>query len=317
MPTAGQPPRSKTKRGKMRPKVLHAIGATRHHYQFLRFLSQAMSLGILAVVPAAGLARVDFWGGEHRLLFEPASIKHTLAGVILGIAGMYVVTFLSNVVAGRLFCGWGCPVGQVSRFGDAVEEPGLSRGRRALRHAGAALYSAVFVLAVLYWWADLRMLVLGSPRAMAIGWALVTFGTVGAYLHGRVWRWNFCKSVCPIGLYYSFVAPARYFGIHFRNQQRTCIECDACDHVCPVDLHPRTLAEPVSDRVGITIADAPGFNHCLECGDCIVACQFMVARKGTPREAAPLRLGYFAGSQHIDAASGSPTSPTDQTTART
>jgi len=52
-------------------------------------------------LPLSALARVDFWQGEHRLLFEAAPLKHGLAGVIIGIAATYVVTFLNNVVAGR------------------------------------------------------------------------------------------------------------------------------------------------------------------------------------------------------------------------
>ena len=64
-------------------------------------------------------------------------------------------------------------------------------------------------------------------------------------MHGRYWQWNFCKSACPIGLYYTFMAPATWYGIYFRNSEETCIECNACDNVCPVDLAPRELMNPV------------------------------------------------------------------------
>ena len=287
----------------VRRKVLKAVGVRPHRYRTLRLLSQTFSLAVLAIVPLTGLARVDFWRGRHALLFEPASFKHGLAGVIIGIAAMYVVTFLSNLVAGRLFCGFGCPVAQVSRFGERIDTPGLKRPARLRWSALGAAYSAVFVLAVLAWWVDLRMLVLGDGRELAIGWALVAVGTAGAYLHGRYWRWSFCKNVCPIGLYYSFVAPASYFGIHFRNDERTCIECNACDHVCPVDLKPRELARPVDDRRGVSLLDAPGFNHCLECGDCVDACERMIQVR-TPEvfpQGVPLRFGYFRGPQRVDA----------------
>ncbi len=215
---------------------------------------------------------------------------------------MYVVTFLSNVVAGRLFCGWGCPVGQVSRFGETVDTPGLKGRARITALVIGAAYSGVFVLAMMAWWVDLRMLIFGSRADLAIGWGLVVFRTAGAYLHGRYWRWEFCKSVCPIGVYYSFVAPASYFGIHFRNQDKTCIECNACDNVCPVNLEPRSLAAPVTDRRGVSLPDAPGFNHCLECGDCIDACEHMIKLR-TPEQfpaGVPLLMGHFNGPQRID-----------------
>jgi polyferredoxin len=294
----------------IRLKVLKAVRTQRHRYVSLRFVSMAISLLLLSVVPLIGLARVDFWGGEHRLLFQPAPFKHGLAGVIIGIGAMYVVTFLSNVAAGRMFCGWGCPVGQVSRFGEAVDTPGLKGWPLWRVHMEGAAFSAAFVVSVLAWWVDLRVLVLGSPRAMAIAWGLVAFGVAGAYVHGRFWRWEFCKTACPIGLYYTFMSPAKWYGVHFRNQQETCIECDACDRVCPVSLTPRDLLQPIPARGGLSLTDAPGRNHCLECGDCIRACEFMVSKKG--KHPAPLLLGYYAGPQSIasaDAPAPADTSP--------
>jgi polyferredoxin len=117
----------------------------------------------------------------------------------------------------------------------------------------------------------------------------------GAPAHGRWWRWEFCKSACPIGLYYTFVSSAKYYGVHFRNEHDTCIECNACDHVCPVNLTPRDLLSPVTDRQGLAVADAPGRNHCLECGDCIRACEYMVELKG--KSPVPLKLSWYTGSQ--------------------
>ncbi|MCE9590833.1 MAG: 4Fe-4S dicluster domain-containing protein [Planctomycetes bacterium] len=256
------------------------------------------SLAVLAVVPLCGLARVDVWSGRHFLLFHEAPFKHALAGVIIGIAAMYVVTFLSNVVAGRMFCGWGCPVGQVSRFGEAVDVPGLKWKQRLRAETEGALFSAAFVLSVMAWWVDPRVFWMGSPAAMAWAWGMLTVGVVGAYAHGRWWRWEFCKTACPIGLYYSFVSPAKWYGVYFRNQHDSCIECDACDNVCPVDLAPRDLMAAIPARGGVSIADAPGRNHCLECGDCIRACERMIELKG--EGPVPLLLGYHDGPQRID-----------------
>lgn len=305
-----------SKTANIRLKVLKAVAGRSHRYDRWRLLSQSFSLAVLAVVPLSGLAQVDFWGGNHYLLFERAPLRHALAGVITGIAAMYVVTFLSNVVAGRLFCGWGCPVAQVCRFGEALQS---NRGKKSAAYAPGAAYSAAFVLSVLAWWVDPRMLIFGSQKSLLIGWGLFAIGVGGAYLHGRWWRWEFCKSACPIGVYYSFVKPAKYFGIHFHNAEQTCIECDACDKICPVDLLPRNLMAAVTDRRGVSLLEAPGFNHCIECGDCVRACERMIELK-TPQvfpEGVPLRLGYFQGPQRVDPAgeadakSQSQTSDTD------
>ncbi len=288
----------------IRLKVLKAVRRERHRYDGLRVLGMTVSLGLLSAVPLSGLARVDLWRGRHYLLYEVVPFKHGLAGVIIGIGLMYVVTFLSNVVAGRLFCGWGCPVGQVSRFGETVDTPGLKWKKRWQTQIKGAAFSLLFVLSVMAWWVDLSVLWQGSATALAWSWGLMGIGVAGAYVHGRWWRWDFCKSACPIGLYYSFVSPASWYGVYFRNQQDTCIECDACDHVCPVDLKPRDLMAPIPARAGVSIADAPGRNHCLECGDCIRACEQMIKLRG--HEPVPLILGYHHGPQRIDKPSGVP-----------
>lgn len=283
----------------IRLKVLRAIRrASGHRYDVYRAIGMTVSLCVLFSVPLSGLARIDLWAGNHLFLFRIAPFKHALAGVLVGIGAMYVVTFLVNMIGGRLFCGWGCPVGQVSRLGDALEVPGLKPIQRLRAHAEGGLFTALLVASIMAWWVDPRVLWLGSGRAMATAWGIFALGVAAAYAHGRWWRWHFCMSTCPIGLYYSFVSPARHYGVHFRNQLSTCIECNACDHVCPVDLAPRDLMAPSGERPGLSIADAPGRNHCLECGDCVRACEWMIDKKG--KEPVPLLLGFFSGPQRIE-----------------
>ena len=283
-----------------RLKIMKALRRNpRHRYDRLRALGMTTSLGILFVVPLTGMARIDLWRGRHLLMFEPAGFKPALAGVILGVSAMYVVTFMSNVVAGRMFCGWGCPVGQISRFGEALDTPGFDARRRRIALARSLGFAFAFVLSMLAWWVDLRVLWEGPPRALAATWGLLAAGTLLGHLHGRYWRWDFCRKACPIGLYYTFMSPAKYYGIHFRNALDTCIECDACDNVCPVNLAPRDLMAPIPSPGGLSIEGAPGRNHCIECGDCARACEWMVGLKG--KAPVPLLLGLYRGEQRIDA----------------
>jgi len=282
----------------MRFKILRAARRLRHRHELWRALTMTTTAVTLLLVPLSGLARVDLWGGAHALWFRPATLSHGLAGVVLCISALYVVTFLSNTVVGRVFCGWGCPVGQISRFGESASATNFTRARRVGAQVSGALFTAGFVVAMLAWWTDLRVLWRGSPSALAWSWGIVFVGVALSWLHGRYWRWDFCKKVCPIGLYYSFVSPAAWFGVYFRNQESTCVECDACDNVCPVDLAPRDLIAPIPARGGLSIPDAPGRNHCLECGDCVRACEMIIAKRG--RGPVPLLLGFHRGPKRID-----------------
>lgn len=278
--------------GPRRLKVLRAFRKHRlhHRYGLWRTLGISVSMSILLLVPLTGLARIDLWGGQHRLLFRPVPFRVALAAVLAIFAAIYVVTFLSNVVAGRMFCGWGCPVGQLSRFGEAVDAPKLSARERLVARGRGAVFSLGLVISSIVWWTDPAVLWRGDPRAAGIAWTVVGVLSVAAYLHGRVWRWEFCKTTCPIGLYYSFVAPAKWYGVTFPNTEGTCIECNACDNVCPVDLPPRELKLPIASRGGISIADAPARNHCLECGDCVRACEWMMEKTG--KAPVPLLIGF-------------------------
>jgi ferredoxin-type protein NapH len=275
-----------------RNRILRVVrkDAPTHRYHLWRTVGQTFSLGVLLLVPLAGLVRIDLWRGEHRLLFADAAFRPTLAVLLAVFAGIYTVTFLANVVAGRMFCGWGCPVGQLSRFGEAVDEPGLAAGRRLGAHLRGAAFGFALALSGLAWWTDLRVLVQGSPAAAGTAWGILVSLSALAWAHGRGWRWAFCRTTCPIGLYYSFVAPASWYGVTFPNLQERCLECNVCDNVCPVDLAPRDLVRPISSRGGLSIADAPGRNHCLECGDCVRACEWIIAKKG--KAPVPLRLGF-------------------------
>jgi len=278
-----------------RLKVLKAFRrlAPHHRYNAWRVVGLCVSLGILLVIPLSGLVRLDLWRGNHRLLFAPAEFNIALAVVIGIFALIYGVTFLINLVAGRMLCGWGCPIGQLHRLTENPGTPGISKGRRASHALAAAAYASLLPVSVLAWWLDWRILFEGSPAARFGVAVALAGGTALALAHGKWWGWKFCEQACPIGLYYSFVAPARWFGVTF-NRPDTCIECNLCDHVCPVDLLPRSLPDPIPDRGGLSIANAPGRNHCLECGDCVRACEWIVHK--TNGGVAPLELGFHGTS---------------------
>ncbi|MAE66438.1 MAG: hypothetical protein CMJ18_19390 [Phycisphaeraceae bacterium] len=278
----------------VRLRLLATFQKVRHRYDLWRAICQAISIGILAAVPLTGLIQFDAWRGDHRLLFERVEVKPAIGGVLVGIVSLYVIVFLTNFAAGRIFCGWGCPVAQINRFGERAQRE-KSRWRMAGTLVVATVFNAALILSMFAWFVDLRVLWVGTSATLT-AWSIVLAGLVSAYGHGRWWRWGFCKSACPIGLYYSIVSPAHWYGVHFRNESESCIECNACDRVCPVDLAPRDLMAPVEGQ-GLGASDAPGRNHCIECGDCVRACEWMMNAAGA--EPVPLHLGYFRGPQCV------------------
>lgn len=297
----------------IRLKVLPRVESRGHRYALLRVLTQSITIGILFVVPLSGLARVDFYGGEHRMLWRHATLREGLAAVILGIAALYLVTFLINFACGRMFCGWGCPVGFLNRLADVAglrPDKRQARWKRWRDAAGPLAHSALLTVSCMLWWTSpATYIALESPTALAWVWGLTLAGIAALASLGWWWRWGFCIRACPVGLYYSFVAPSQSFGIYFREATENgagnadaCLHCNACIKVCPVDLNPMDLAEAIPARGGVSVSDAPAHNHCLKCGDCIQACEMMIDLAAVRRgiDEVPLRFGFFEGPQRLE-----------------
>ena len=280
-----------------RVRILTAVATRGAAYQLRRVVVITLSQILLLAVPILGIARVDLWDGRHVLLGESVGFTVALRGVVIAIAALWGTTFATNILVGRFFCGWGCPVGYVSRLGEDVDLR-RRRGRDAkwlFSHAAGAAFVAVFVGAMMSWWVDPAVMLEGSGQARLVTGATFAVLSVGGFLHAFRWRFGFCKSACPIGLYYRFVTSRTPIGIVFSNEPSPCIECGACEKICPVDLDPKALGQPlpagaVDQPEG---GDLYGDAECIRCGDCIEACRMIF--KGRKGETPPLRFGRVGG----------------------
>lgn len=272
---------------KDRLRILSAVATRGASYKVLRVLVITLSLAILLVIPLTGLVRLDLWRGNHLLLFEPAETLTAIKGFVIAVAAMWGVTFTTNLVVGRFFCGWGCPVGYVGRLGEDVDKAKRSRRLWIFQHLSGAGFVATFVGAMMLWWVDPMVMVEGSLTAKAVTAGVFLLFAFGGFLHAFVWRFGFCRVVCPIGLYYRFVTSSTPIGIQFSETPSPCIECGACEKICPVDLDPKNLGMAIETDDGKD--ERYGDAECIRCGDCVEACRMIfTSRDG---ETPPLRFG--------------------------
>jgi len=282
-----------------RLRVLRTLNEAAHRFPKIRRFTMGLTLAIVYVVPLAGLARFDLWDGRHLAAGSRTNFVYGFGAVFLAVVGFYLVTFLINAFVGRLFCGFGCPIGHMSRLGDDLEIAAGTGEKRFGAQARAVVFALALGLAGFLWFVDPHVFLEGSRRAIVMATFGIAATTAAIYLLGRHVRWAFCRGYCPIGIYYSAVQTAHSFGIHIDEVSGECKGCDVCTQVCPVGLHPRDLGRPLNDLPGIAIDGFPEANHCLTCGECVRACEGVFKRK--PDVIVPLTLSRKPDARKPDA----------------
>jgi ferredoxin-type protein NapH len=67
----------------------------------------------------------------------------------------------------------------------------------------------------------------------------------------------FCRTLCPLGAFYSLFNRISLFQLHFDEQQ--CVACQACARQCPMGLEAYAEANDT---------------NCIRCLKCVEACKF-------------------------------------------
>jgi cytochrome c oxidase accessory protein FixG len=249
--------------------------------------------------------------GDHPALFVDVDERRLfLFGATFNAQDTWLLFFLltgvgfglvyATALAGRVWCGWGCPQtvfleGVYRRIERWIEGP---RERRIRRNAGPwtpekaarklathALYVVVSVLVAhifLSYFVSLPktfQMVRHSPAAHpeAFVWALAM--TAAFYLNFAWFREQLCVVLCPYGRLQSALLDEHSLVVGYdarrgepRGKRGTagagdCVDCKRCVVVCPTGIDIRN---------GVQM-------ECLACTQCIDACDEIMDRLGRPR----------------------------------
>ncbi len=191
--------------------------------------------------------------------------------IVYGKIPIYPLSFLViyGVLAGRFFCGWGCPVGAFQDFITYL------KGEKNFKPTNF-WYTKFFVLILtptLAWighdlyfckvcfsgslFASIPFYLL-NPTYKGYGFffylhifILVAF-VVLAYFKSRFW----CKYICPIGAFYGFFNRLSMVKIKFNKEK--CENCGLCLNVCVMGLKRM-------ENFGVS-------TNCILCGRCVEHC---------------------------------------------
>lgn len=282
--------------GTMRVKVLRGVARGRgrpHRYTIVRWIVATVTTIGIALLPILDVLRFDLWNGQHvylgqQLDFATVARRFAFPFLFVNIAIVLVSRFL-----GRYLCGFACPYGALARLAEWThsEQPRLRfvGGPRGVIFAASLLLAAI----TFSFWIDWRVFVQGTALARTLSGAFLLGTTVALYAAASQLGLAFCRDWCPSGVYFAVLGHETNAGIAFAHPE-SCTACGACEKVCPMDLEPRDLASGAS-RPGNGLYPDGLSNHaqCIRCGDCVVACEQVTARKDEPT---PLVLGWLPSS---------------------
>jgi len=235
---------------------------------------------IFFVLPFANLMRFDiphqrfYFFGYELWISEFAVIFFSLMFLMFIVAAM-------AMLYGRVYCGYLCPQMIFSEASIALESK-LTRTvnkyvrwkpgpRRLLTqtafYAISMAASVILAFCFISYFVEPRdlfhrLLSFDIKTAGGVAGAATTLLTLLDFLFLRQ---RFCTTVCPYGYLQGMLGDGDTLIVHYRDENRECIECKKCVRVC---------------HMGIDIRTSPYQIECIHCGECIDACADVLARLG-------------------------------------
>jgi ferredoxin-type protein NapH len=245
---------------------------------------RAMQIGLLAAFAGApwiaqrwveGTLASSRWFGRMALSDPFVVLQSWFAGHAVAasaLAGASAITLFFGLVAGRLYCGWVCPINLVTDAADALRRATgwrrslLPRADRRLRYGVLAAVLIASTAAGALVWEALNPIA-HAVRAMAFGlWGGGAVAVSAVFLFDVVLlRHGWCGHLCPVGAFYGLVGRFGRLQVD-APRAAACSHCGDCFDTCPVPHVIAPVLRPGAATTTIVSID------CLRCGRCDERC---------------------------------------------
>lgn len=257
-----------------------------------RYIVQGTVLLVLAVLPFTGLFRIDL--GSGRFLVDGYQVWWSDFFIILPF-WLFLISGAATVysVLGMVFCGWACAQNSLSELVDFLVKKIFRRHKHAigldtLTSAPQKLPSNVgyrewllFISLVTLISAVTGIVFAGYFIPPVQIWSDIS---TGKHMHQLLWvmggisavmllnlfliRHYWCNWVCPYPLWQHFFKSEGTMKVAFDDTRRgECTGCNLCVNSCIVDIDPR---------------DTKNYTRCINCGECVIACEDYSEKRGVP-----------------------------------
>lgn len=262
------------------------------NYRWKRRAVQAIILILLVLIPVSGLFRIDPENGAFVVLGWQIwfSDFFLVTGLWIMLASALVALYS---VAGTVFCGWACPQNTLSEWANHMTHKLLGK-RAEVSLTGEAPKVAAAKNRALNWtllglsflcaamlFALLPLLYFYPPDVV---WSFITIRDDARLAGSLYWIYSvwvliilldiavirhfWCRFACVYKVWqHSFKTKETLHVAYDASRSDTCAKCNYCVTTCFINLDPR--------RTEV-------YDSCINCGDCIDACNNLQAKKGMP-----------------------------------
>lgn len=248
-------------------------------YRNKRKTAQLATLALIALIAAAGVFRIDLSAATFTILGREISWSNFAFTIGLGVM-LATAPIITYKTVGIMWCGWACPQNAISEWANNLTKKML--GKRASVDIDETLQVAASKNKLVNWLAlGLIFLVAAIVLtlipflffySLAETWGIVSqpvggnlstlilFGVLAIlmFINIAVVRHFFCDYICfyRIGQRIFKSADALYVS-YDASRSADCTKCNFCATSCVTGIQPTNIA---------------AHNSCINCGECVDAC---------------------------------------------
>jgi polyferredoxin len=258
-------------------------------YHWKRRAVQFGTLFLIALIPAVGLFRIDLTTASFSILGRQLwwSNFTLVAGLALVAATAPIITYMT---IGTVWCGWACPQNLLSEWANKMTHKLL--GKRASVDVSGQLVVAANKNKAINW-ILLGLLFLAAALVLALipfmfffspkeVWGLFTSGAQFSTFMQRLYyflaflifvdiavvRYFWCDYACAYRIGQKIFKTKDALHVAYdATRSADCAKCNYCSTACITSIKP---------------TDIKSYDSCIDCGECIDACNRLHQKSGTP-----------------------------------